>query len=78
MGTRNFNTIGRKIIGIGRNYVEHAKEMSSPIPKEPIFFLKPTSSYILEPNPIKIPENLQVDHEGKSTYGYVVIMYNKL
>lgn len=64
MGTRNFNSIGRKIIGIGRNYVEHAKEMTSPIPKEPLFFLKPTSSYVLEPNPIKIPENLRVDHEG--------------
>lgn len=64
MGTRNFNLIGKKIIGIGRNYLEHAKEMSSPLPKEPMFFLKPTSSYLLEPNPIKIPENLKVDHEG--------------
>lgn len=66
MGTRNFNLIGKKIIGIGRNYLEHAKEMSSPLPKEPMFFLKPTSSYVLEPNPIKIPENLKVDHEGSS------------
>lgn len=66
MGTRNFNLIGRKIIGIGRNYLEHAKEMSSPLPKEPMFFLKPTSSYVLEPNTIKIPQNLKVDHESKS------------
>ena len=57
--------IGRKIIGIGRNYAEHAKEMASALPTEPIFFLKPTSSYVLEPNSIKIPKNLTVDHEGK-------------
>jgi acylpyruvate hydrolase len=68
MGNRNFNLVGKKIIGIGRNYVDHAKEMSSPIPKEPIFFLKPTSSYVLEPNPIKIPEYVKVDHEGKKLY----------
>lgn len=67
MGARNFNLVGRKIIGIGRNYVEHAKEMSSPLPKEPMFFLKPTSSYALEPNSIKIPLNLKVDHEGTLT-----------
>ena len=64
MGQRGFTLTGRKIIGIGRNYIEHAKEMASPIPKEPIFFLKPTSSYLLEPNSIKLPENLKVDHEG--------------
>lgn len=64
MGTRNFNLIGRKIIGIGRNYLDHAKEMECAVPKEPLFFLKPTSSYILEPNSIKLPENLRVDHEG--------------
>ena len=68
MGTRNFNLIGKKIIGIGRNYLDHAKEMSSPLPKEPMFFLKPTSSYVLEPNSIKIPENLNVDHEGNKFY----------
>ena len=33
-----------KIICIGRNYVEHAKEMSAPLPSSPIFFLKPDTS----------------------------------
>jgi len=33
-----------KIICIGRNYVEHAKEMSSPLPSSPIFFFKPDTS----------------------------------
>ncbi|RLD79316.1 MAG: 2-hydroxyhepta-2,4-diene-1,7-dioate isomerase, partial [Bacteroidetes bacterium] len=26
-----------KIIAIGRNYVEHAKELNNPVPKEPMF-----------------------------------------
>ncbi len=30
-----------KIICVGRNYVEHAKELSNPLPSEPVFFLKP-------------------------------------
>ena len=33
-----------KIVCIGLNYVDHAKEVGSPLPKEPIMFLKPTSS----------------------------------
>ena len=33
-----------KVICIGRNYVDHAKEMSSPTPSEPIFFFKPDTS----------------------------------
>lgn len=32
-------------------------------PKEPIIFLKPTTSYIFEPNPIRLPKNHQVEHE---------------
>lgn len=66
MGMRNFTLIGKKIIGIARNYREHALEMASPTPTtEPIFFLKPTTSYVLEPNSIKIPESMTVDHEGE-------------
>lgn len=33
-----------KIVCIGLNYVDHAKEVGAPLPKEPIIFLKPTSS----------------------------------
>lgn len=68
--------IGKKIIGIGRNYIEHAKEMSSPLPKEPIVFLKPTTSYVLEPNPILIPENVRVDHEGNIEVPFLLKLFN--
>ena len=35
-----------KIICIGRNFVEHAKEMNAPLPKSPIFFLKPDTAIL--------------------------------
>ena len=37
-----------KIICIGRNYADHAKEMNSALPKEPIFFLKPDTALTRE------------------------------
>jgi acylpyruvate hydrolase len=37
-----------KIICIGRNYADHAKEMSAPVPKEPIFFMKPDTALFKE------------------------------
>ncbi|HLW37769.1 MAG TPA: fumarylacetoacetate hydrolase family protein [Candidatus Eremiobacteraceae bacterium] len=33
-----------KIIGVGRNYAEHAQEMNNPLPKEPLLFFKPPSA----------------------------------
>lgn len=39
-----------KIICIGRNYKDHAKEMNSPVPEEPIFFMKPDTALFRENN----------------------------
>ncbi|NOQ71667.1 MAG: 2-hydroxyhepta-2,4-diene-1,7-dioate isomerase [Crocinitomix sp.] len=39
-----------KIICIGRNYSDHAKEMNSPIPEEPLFFMKPDTALFRETN----------------------------
>jgi acylpyruvate hydrolase len=39
-----------KIICIGRNYAEHAKEMNAEIPSEPMFFLKPDTAILKENN----------------------------
>jgi 2-keto-4-pentenoate hydratase/2-oxohepta-3-ene-1,7-dioic acid hydratase in catechol pathway len=44
-----------KIIGIGRNFVNHAIEIGESIPKWPIFFLKPPSSMIGPGDPIVLP-----------------------
>jgi 2-keto-4-pentenoate hydratase/2-oxohepta-3-ene-1,7-dioic acid hydratase in catechol pathway len=56
-----------KIVCIGRNYREHAKELNHPIPTEPLIFLKPPSS-VLDPGAsILRPAALsqRVDHEGE-------------
>lgn len=45
-----------KIICIGRNYGDHAKEMNSPVPKEPLFFCKPDSAILPKRNPFYIPD----------------------
>lgn len=63
MGMRNYVQIGKKIIGVASNYHGHIKEMGSRVPAEPVFFLKPTSAYVIEPNPIRIPEGVRVHHE---------------
>ena len=44
-----------KIICIGRNYEDHAKEMGNVTPKHPIFFLKPDSALLPKRNPFFLP-----------------------
>lgn len=53
-----------KVICIGRNYVDHAKEMGTPTPEEPIFFLKPTTACLYPGQDIKLP-NIpgEIEHE---------------
>ena len=45
-----------KIIAIGRNYQEHAKELNNPIPTEPVVFLKPDTAILLKKQPFFIPD----------------------
>jgi acylpyruvate hydrolase len=45
-----------KIICIGRNYRDHAKELNQPVPSEPIFFMKPDSSIIKNNKPFFLPD----------------------
>ncbi|KAL6638197.1 hypothetical protein ACP70R_025769 [Stipagrostis hirtigluma subsp. patula] len=54
-----------KIVGVGRNYVAHAKELGNPVPKEPVLFLKPTSSFLhagVATAAIEVPEPLESLH----------------
>ena len=44
-----------KIVCIGRNYVDHAKELGNEVPVEPLFFLKPPSSLIADGETIVLP-----------------------
>jgi len=55
-----------KIVCIGRNYREHAKELGNEVPAEPLFFLKPSSSIIGDGEVILLPEqSQQVEFEGE-------------
>ncbi len=45
-----------KIICIGRNYSEHAKELGNAVPTEPVFFCKPDSAILPKGNPFFIPD----------------------
>jgi acylpyruvate hydrolase len=53
-----------KIICIGHNYREHAKELNTPIPEEPVFFMKPDSAILLDNKPFYLPDfSKEVHHE---------------
>lgn len=55
-----------KIVCVGRNYLEHARELGNDLPKEPLLFLKPPSSVIGDGDSIVLPElSRQVEHEGE-------------
>jgi len=55
-----------KIVCVGRNYVEHAKELGNEVPKEPLIFLKPPSTVIWESEAIVLPEiSNRVEYEGE-------------
>jgi len=63
-----------KIICIGRNYVDHAKELNNPVPKEPVFFLKPDTALLPKKNPFVYPSfSKDVHHEVE-----IVIRINRL
>ncbi|KAI6131909.1 hypothetical protein EDD17DRAFT_555131 [Pisolithus thermaeus] len=61
---------GRKIVAIGRNYSEHIKELGNTRPKEPFFFLKPTTSYVSSGGKIEIPRGIIAHHEVE--LGFVI------
>ena len=53
-----------KIICIGRNYADHARELGNQVPAEPVVFLKPQSAILSHKHPFYIPEWTQdVHHE---------------
>lgn len=62
-----------KIICIGRNYAEHAKELNNEVPAEPVIFMKPKNALLLPEKPLYYPEftdDLQYECE-------VVVKINK-
>ncbi|MEO8192243.1 MAG: fumarylacetoacetate hydrolase family protein [Gemmatimonadales bacterium] len=55
-----------KIVCIGRNYREHAKELGNEVPVEPLFFLKPSTSVVGSGEAIVLPpQSERVEFEGE-------------
>eukprot|EP00009_Paramoeba_aestuarina_P001840 CAMPEP_0201508408 /NCGR_PEP_ID=MMETSP0161_2-20130828/1786_1 /ASSEMBLY_ACC=CAM_ASM_000251 /TAXON_ID=180227 /ORGANISM="Neoparamoeba aestuarina, Strain SoJaBio B1-5/56/2" /LENGTH=274 /DNA_ID=CAMNT_0047903061 /DNA_START=380 /DNA_END=1204 /DNA_ORIENTATION=- len=64
----HWHEFGKKIVAIGRNYSEHAKELGNDVPTSPFFFLKPTTSYVPMCNKngvtVEVPPNCtSIHHE---------------
>jgi len=65
-GQLDFPVAARKIVAIGLNYLDHAKETGQPIPNAPLCFAKFTSSLSGPFDPIRLPaKHAQVDFEGE-------------
>lgn len=63
-----------KIICVGRNYIEHAKELNNETPKEPVVFMKPDTALLYAGQDFYIPEyTQQLQHEIE-----VVLKINKV
>lgn len=59
-------TAPTKIVCVGRNYVDHAAELGSVVPDEPLIFFKPPSAVVASGSPIRIPPGVgRVDYEGE-------------
>lgn len=55
-----------KVVCIGLNYTEHAKEMGKQLPEVPLMFLKPSTSVVGHGDPIVLPPGIgRVDHEAE-------------
>ncbi len=55
-----------KIVCVGRNYLEHVREMGNEVPAEPLLFFKPTTALLASGDAIRLPSvSQQVEHEAE-------------
>ena len=55
-----------KVVCVGRNYLEHAKELGNTVPERPLLFLKPPSAVLAPGGTILLPpDSQQVEYEGE-------------
>jgi 2-keto-4-pentenoate hydratase/2-oxohepta-3-ene-1,7-dioic acid hydratase in catechol pathway len=53
-----------KVIAIGRNYTEHARELNNPLPTEPVFFMKPDTAIVKGDKAFFLPDfSQEIHHE---------------
>jgi 2-keto-4-pentenoate hydratase/2-oxohepta-3-ene-1,7-dioic acid hydratase in catechol pathway len=55
-----------KVIGVGKNYADHAAEMGATAPETPVVFLKPSTAIVGDGEAVLLPtQSAQVEHEGE-------------
>jgi 2-keto-4-pentenoate hydratase/2-oxohepta-3-ene-1,7-dioic acid hydratase in catechol pathway len=55
-----------KVVCVGRNYADHAAEFGNEVPKEPLLFLKPSTSVIGPNDAVRLPtQSKRVEHEAE-------------
>jgi 2-keto-4-pentenoate hydratase/2-oxohepta-3-ene-1,7-dioic acid hydratase in catechol pathway len=55
-----------KVVGVGKNYADHAAETASELPDEPVIFLKPATAIIGPGAPVVLPgDSVEVHHEAE-------------
>jgi 2-keto-4-pentenoate hydratase/2-oxohepta-3-ene-1,7-dioic acid hydratase in catechol pathway len=63
-----------KIIAVGMNYTDHAKELNNPVPDEPVIFMKPDSALLKNNKPFYLPDfSNEIDYETE-----VIVQINRL
>ncbi len=63
-----------KILCLGRNYAQHAKEMSAPVPEMPVVFLKPSTALVKDGCSVRVPSiSKELHHEVE-----MVVMIGKI
>lgn len=51
-----------KVVCVGRNYAEHARELDNPVPSEPLLFIKPTTALASMNQPVQLPTGAHIVH----------------
>lgn len=60
-GSKSNAAVG-KVVCVGRNYAEHARELNNPIPSKPLLFLKPATAVVALNEPFSIPKQMGAVH----------------
>lgn len=50
-----FTELSRKVVAVGRNYADHAKELGNAVPSSPLLFMKPPSAFVTVGGSIEVP-----------------------
>lgn len=51
-----------KVVCVGRNYVEHIRELNNPLPDQPLLFIKPSTALVALTQPLRLPKHGQRCH----------------